>query len=205
MKLFKRHPEPSWLAFPFFFSLGCLGDTQFCFRFRQSSGRRVSLHCLLDQFDKDLPVYLKVGKVAMWEGALALVALELVYSVTFDDILLLFAFGGAYCLSGFLRESPNAKDSVCEWDWLWSSCSGNDAVVNCDLRCAGGVALYSRYHYPFPVPAPQILLLYLLKQCTLGTLNLVFFWFQFASLDRNIEHKLTASWGNPAPSSQAAV
>uniref|UniRef100_A0A8D0YFE1 UDENN domain-containing protein n=1 Tax=Sus scrofa TaxID=9823 RepID=A0A8D0YFE1_PIG len=39
--------------------MGCLGDTQFCFRFRQSSGRRVSLHCLLDQFDKDLPVYLK--------------------------------------------------------------------------------------------------------------------------------------------------
>ncbi|XP_011802691.1 PREDICTED: protein DENND6A [Colobus angolensis palliatus] len=38
----------------------CLGDTQFCFRFRQSSGRRVSLHCLLDQFDKDLPVYLKL-------------------------------------------------------------------------------------------------------------------------------------------------
>ncbi|XP_053525271.1 protein DENND6A isoform X3 [Artibeus jamaicensis] len=40
-------------------SPGCLGDTQFCFRFRQSSGRRVSLHCFLDQFDKDLPVYLK--------------------------------------------------------------------------------------------------------------------------------------------------
>uniref|UniRef100_A0A452S3Q6 DENN domain containing 6A n=1 Tax=Ursus americanus TaxID=9643 RepID=A0A452S3Q6_URSAM len=38
---------------------GCLGDTQFCFRFRQSSGRRVSLHCLLDHYDKDLPVYLK--------------------------------------------------------------------------------------------------------------------------------------------------
>ncbi|EAW65346.1 hypothetical protein FLJ34969, isoform CRA_b, partial [Homo sapiens] len=47
-----------YLSFPDSNS-GCLGDTQFCFRFRQSSGRRVSLHCLLDQFDKDLPVYLK--------------------------------------------------------------------------------------------------------------------------------------------------
>ncbi|KAK2507441.1 hypothetical protein MC885_009411 [Smutsia gigantea] len=36
-----------------------LTDKEFCFRFRQSSRRRVSLHCLLDQFDKDLPVYLK--------------------------------------------------------------------------------------------------------------------------------------------------
>lgn len=78
--------------------------------------------------------------------------------VTFDDILLLFAFGGAYCLSGFLRESPNAKDSVCEWNWLWSSCSGNDAVVSCHLRCAGGVAMCSKYHHTLPVPAPQILL-----------------------------------------------
>lgn len=27
----------------------------------------MSLHCLLDQFDKDLPVYLKVGKVVIEE------------------------------------------------------------------------------------------------------------------------------------------
>uniref|UniRef100_A0A8C5QX52 DENN domain containing 6A n=1 Tax=Leptobrachium leishanense TaxID=445787 RepID=A0A8C5QX52_9ANUR len=38
---------------------GCLGDTQFCFRFRQSAGRKASLHCALDQMDRDSPVYLK--------------------------------------------------------------------------------------------------------------------------------------------------
>ncbi|XP_008580962.1 PREDICTED: protein DENND6A-like, partial [Galeopterus variegatus] len=54
----KEKTNICYLSFPDSNS-GCLGDTQFCFRFRQSSGRRVSLHCLLDQFDKDLPVYLK--------------------------------------------------------------------------------------------------------------------------------------------------
>uniref|UniRef100_A0A8B9G340 DENN domain containing 6A n=1 Tax=Amazona collaria TaxID=241587 RepID=A0A8B9G340_9PSIT len=39
--------------------VGCLGDTQFCFRFRQSPGRKVSFCCFLDQLDRDLPVYLK--------------------------------------------------------------------------------------------------------------------------------------------------
>uniref|UniRef100_A0AAZ3NSE0 UDENN domain-containing protein n=1 Tax=Oncorhynchus tshawytscha TaxID=74940 RepID=A0AAZ3NSE0_ONCTS len=38
---------------------GCLGDTQFCFRFRQASGRKSSLGCFLDQFDRDAPVCLK--------------------------------------------------------------------------------------------------------------------------------------------------
>lgn len=41
--------------------VGCLGDTQFCFRFRRSSGRKASLCCFLDHLDRDLPVYLKVG------------------------------------------------------------------------------------------------------------------------------------------------
>nr|XP_003480136.1 protein DENND6A [Cavia porcellus] len=54
----KEKTNICYLSFPDSNS-GCLGDTQFCFRFRRSSGRRVSLHCLLDQFDKDLPVYLK--------------------------------------------------------------------------------------------------------------------------------------------------
>ncbi|XP_045146063.1 protein DENND6A [Echinops telfairi] len=54
----KEKTNICYLSFPDSNS-GCLGDTQFCFRFRQSSGRRMSLHCLLDQFDKDLPVYLK--------------------------------------------------------------------------------------------------------------------------------------------------
>ncbi|KAG9337069.1 hypothetical protein JZ751_029837 [Albula glossodonta] len=41
-------------------SLGsCLGDTQFCFRFRQASGRKSSLACFLDHFDRDAPVCLK--------------------------------------------------------------------------------------------------------------------------------------------------
>uniref|UniRef100_A0A7N4P5J9 DENN domain containing 6A n=1 Tax=Sarcophilus harrisii TaxID=9305 RepID=A0A7N4P5J9_SARHA len=47
-----------YLSFPDSNS-GCLGDTQFCFRFRQSSGRRMSMHCILDQLDRDSPVYLK--------------------------------------------------------------------------------------------------------------------------------------------------
>uniref|UniRef100_G1N433 DENN domain containing 6A n=1 Tax=Meleagris gallopavo TaxID=9103 RepID=G1N433_MELGA len=37
----------------------CLGDTQFCFRFRRSSGRKTSVCCFLDHLDRDLPVYLK--------------------------------------------------------------------------------------------------------------------------------------------------
>ncbi|CAB1315696.1 unnamed protein product, partial [Coregonus sp. 'balchen'] len=37
----------------------CLGDTQFCFRFRQASGRMSSLGFFLDQFDRDAPVCLK--------------------------------------------------------------------------------------------------------------------------------------------------
>ncbi|XP_044307234.1 protein DENND6A isoform X2 [Varanus komodoensis] len=47
-----------YLSFPDSNS-GCLGDTQFCFRFRQSSSRKLSWYCLLDQFDRDLPIYLK--------------------------------------------------------------------------------------------------------------------------------------------------
>uniref|UniRef100_A0A672SX87 Protein DENND6A-like n=1 Tax=Sinocyclocheilus grahami TaxID=75366 RepID=A0A672SX87_SINGR len=37
----------------------CLGDTQFCFRFRQAAGRKSSLGCFLDHFDRDAPVCLK--------------------------------------------------------------------------------------------------------------------------------------------------
>uniref|UniRef100_A0A8C7HDA4 DENN/MADD domain containing 6Aa n=1 Tax=Oncorhynchus kisutch TaxID=8019 RepID=A0A8C7HDA4_ONCKI len=47
-----------YLSFPDSNS-GCLGDTQFCFRFRQASGRKSSLGCFLDQFDRDAPVCLK--------------------------------------------------------------------------------------------------------------------------------------------------
>uniref|UniRef100_A0A8D0GGK7 DENN domain containing 6A n=1 Tax=Sphenodon punctatus TaxID=8508 RepID=A0A8D0GGK7_SPHPU len=54
----KEKTSICYLSFPDSNS-GCLGDTQFCFRFRQSSSRKFSLHCLLDQFDRDLPVYLK--------------------------------------------------------------------------------------------------------------------------------------------------
>uniref|UniRef100_A0A8D0CJS6 DENN/MADD domain containing 6Aa n=1 Tax=Scleropages formosus TaxID=113540 RepID=A0A8D0CJS6_SCLFO len=38
---------------------GCLGDTQFCFRFRQAAGRKSSLGCFLEHFDRDAPVCLK--------------------------------------------------------------------------------------------------------------------------------------------------
>uniref|UniRef100_F6SAB6 DENN domain containing 6A n=3 Tax=Ornithorhynchus anatinus TaxID=9258 RepID=F6SAB6_ORNAN len=54
----KEKTNICYLSFPDSNS-GCLGDTQFCFRFRQTSGRKVSLHCLLDQFDRDSPVCLK--------------------------------------------------------------------------------------------------------------------------------------------------
>ncbi|KAM9276945.1 protein DENND6A isoform 2-T2 [Morus bassanus] len=53
----KEKTNICYLSFPDSNS-GCLGDTQFCFRFRRSSGRKVSL-CFLDQLDRDLPVYLK--------------------------------------------------------------------------------------------------------------------------------------------------
>ncbi|XP_061474284.1 protein DENND6A isoform X2 [Rhineura floridana] len=54
----KEKTNICYLSFPDSNS-GCLGDTQFCFRFRQSSSRNLSWHCLLDQFDRDLPIYLK--------------------------------------------------------------------------------------------------------------------------------------------------
>ncbi|XP_063267643.1 protein DENND6A isoform X3 [Prinia subflava] len=54
----KEKTNICYLSFPDSNS-GCLGDTQFCFRFRQSPGRKVSLCCFLDQLDRDLPVYLK--------------------------------------------------------------------------------------------------------------------------------------------------
>lgn len=55
--------------------VGCLGDTQFCFRFRRSSGRKASLCCFLDHLDRDLPVYLKVGN----EGIKVILAHVCVY------------------------------------------------------------------------------------------------------------------------------
>ncbi|TSM44166.1 Protein DENND6A [Bagarius yarrelli] len=47
-----------YLSFPDSNS-GCLGDTQFCFRFRQAAGRKSSLRCFLDRLDRDAPVCLK--------------------------------------------------------------------------------------------------------------------------------------------------
>uniref|UniRef100_A0A667XL60 DENN/MADD domain containing 6Aa n=1 Tax=Myripristis murdjan TaxID=586833 RepID=A0A667XL60_9TELE len=38
---------------------GCLGDTQFCFRFRQGSNRKSSLGCFLETADRDAPLCLK--------------------------------------------------------------------------------------------------------------------------------------------------
>ncbi|KAG8432007.1 hypothetical protein GDO86_020330 [Hymenochirus boettgeri] len=54
----KEKTSICYLSFPDSNS-GCLGDTQFCFRFRQSAGKRTSLHCVNDQTDRDSPVYLK--------------------------------------------------------------------------------------------------------------------------------------------------
>lgn len=100
------------------------------------------------------------GKMSMWEGALELVALELVYSVTLMTFYWCLPLGVLYCLSGFLRESPNAKDSVCEWKWLWSSVLETMPlwiVLSWDVQVEWP-ALCSKYHHAFPVPAPQILL-----------------------------------------------
>lgn len=41
---------------------GCLGDTQFCFRFRQGSNRKSSLGCFLETTDRDAPPCLKVRR-----------------------------------------------------------------------------------------------------------------------------------------------
>ncbi|XP_053576833.1 protein DENND6A [Bombina bombina] len=54
----KEKTSICYLSFPDSNS-GCLGDTQFCFRFRQSAGRKTSLHCILDHSDRESPVYLK--------------------------------------------------------------------------------------------------------------------------------------------------
>uniref|UniRef100_A0A674PAJ8 DENN/MADD domain containing 6Aa n=1 Tax=Takifugu rubripes TaxID=31033 RepID=A0A674PAJ8_TAKRU len=48
-----------YLSFPDSNS-GCLGDTQFCFRFRQGSNRKQSLSCFLENTDRDAPPCLKV-------------------------------------------------------------------------------------------------------------------------------------------------
>uniref|UniRef100_A0A669E7N3 DENN/MADD domain containing 6Aa n=1 Tax=Oreochromis niloticus TaxID=8128 RepID=A0A669E7N3_ORENI len=49
-----------YLSFPDSNS-GCLGDTQFCFRFRQGSNRKTSLGCFLETTDRDAPPCLKQG------------------------------------------------------------------------------------------------------------------------------------------------
>uniref|UniRef100_A0A8C1QZ85 DENN/MADD domain containing 6Aa n=1 Tax=Cyprinus carpio TaxID=7962 RepID=A0A8C1QZ85_CYPCA len=56
----KEKTSICYLSFPDSNS-GCLGDTQFCFRFRQAAGRKSSLGCFLDHFDRDAPVCLKVS------------------------------------------------------------------------------------------------------------------------------------------------
>uniref|UniRef100_A0A3P8WMH4 DENN/MADD domain containing 6Aa n=1 Tax=Cynoglossus semilaevis TaxID=244447 RepID=A0A3P8WMH4_CYNSE len=45
------------------FFAGCLGDTQFCFRFRQGSNRKSSLSCFLETTDRDAPPCLKVDNI----------------------------------------------------------------------------------------------------------------------------------------------
>ncbi|KAG5274206.1 hypothetical protein AALO_G00133490 [Alosa alosa] len=54
----KEKTSICYLSFPDSNS-GCLGDTQFCFRFRQASSRQLSLGCFLDRCDRDAPVCLK--------------------------------------------------------------------------------------------------------------------------------------------------
>ncbi|XP_066527882.1 DENN/MADD domain containing 6Aa [Hoplias malabaricus] len=54
----KEKTSICYLSFPDSNS-GCLGDTQFCFRFRQAASRKSSLGCFLDHVDRDAPVCLK--------------------------------------------------------------------------------------------------------------------------------------------------
>uniref|UniRef100_A0A7N5ZVJ6 UDENN domain-containing protein n=1 Tax=Anabas testudineus TaxID=64144 RepID=A0A7N5ZVJ6_ANATE len=56
-----------YLSFPDSNS-GCLGDTQFCFRFRQGSNRKSSLGCFLETTDRDAPPCLKVGRSGHYYG-----------------------------------------------------------------------------------------------------------------------------------------
>ncbi|KAF1391085.1 hypothetical protein PFLUV_G00038210 [Perca fluviatilis] len=54
----KEKTSICYLSFPDSNS-GCLGDTQFCFRFRQGSSRKSSLGCFLETTDRDAPPCLK--------------------------------------------------------------------------------------------------------------------------------------------------
>uniref|UniRef100_A0A8C6THX1 DENN/MADD domain containing 6Aa n=1 Tax=Neogobius melanostomus TaxID=47308 RepID=A0A8C6THX1_9GOBI len=54
----KEKTSICYLSFPDSNS-GCLGDTQFCFRFRQGSNRKSSLGCFLETADRDAPPCLK--------------------------------------------------------------------------------------------------------------------------------------------------
>ncbi|TKS71446.1 Protein DENND6A DENN domain-containing protein 6A [Collichthys lucidus] len=54
----KEKTSICYLSFPDSNS-GCLGDTQFCFRFRQGSNRKSSLGCFLETTDRDAPPCLK--------------------------------------------------------------------------------------------------------------------------------------------------
>ncbi|XP_076845063.1 protein DENND6A isoform X2 [Brachyhypopomus gauderio] len=54
----KEKTSICYLSFPDSNS-GCLGDTQFCFRFRQAAGRRASLGCCRGHLDRDAPLCLK--------------------------------------------------------------------------------------------------------------------------------------------------
>lgn len=56
----KEKKKKIFLCHFFAVFLGCLGDTQFCFRFRQGSNRKSSLGCFLETTDRDAPPCLKV-------------------------------------------------------------------------------------------------------------------------------------------------
>ncbi|XP_028680540.1 LOW QUALITY PROTEIN: DENN/MADD domain containing 6Aa [Erpetoichthys calabaricus] len=47
-----------YLSFPDSNS-GCLGDTQFCFRFRQAAGKKIPICYALDHLERDAPIFLK--------------------------------------------------------------------------------------------------------------------------------------------------
>ncbi|KAM8867896.1 DENN/MADD domain containing 6Aa isoform X1 [Synchiropus splendidus] len=58
----KEKTSICYLSFPDSNS-GCLGDTQFCFRFRQGSNRKSSISCFLESTDWDAPPCLKREQV----------------------------------------------------------------------------------------------------------------------------------------------
>uniref|UniRef100_A0A8C1W4L5 DENN/MADD domain containing 6Aa n=1 Tax=Cyprinus carpio TaxID=7962 RepID=A0A8C1W4L5_CYPCA len=143
-----------YLSFPDSNS-GCLGDTQFCFRFRQAAGSKSSLGCFLDHFDRDAPVCLKVSgyyygyvyfrqvrdktlKRGYFQKSLVLIS-KLPYVTFFHSLLKLIA------PEYFEKQEPFLEAACNDIDRWPTPCPGKILT----LPIMGVVMKVTRFFFPF--------------------------------------------------------